>query len=235
MIKELKKDYQLQVSLLACVLLAACHWIQFIRSGYMIQPVVHAGCATMAALMILLSGRKFCAECLFVWAMAILYYNRFNNYTSLCMILVACGLKPKFKKVYIVSYVIGVFVSLVLYHDSFTHLGIHGIGFLFCFSVYKYVTKLYTRLRKRLESLVIENIQLKKELENFRNKDLKKFPLLVLESDEKKILEELIAGKEIKEIELYSQNTIYTKLRAARDRNNCVNNDELVTRYKANL
>lgn len=54
---------------------------------------------------------------------------------------------------------------------------------------------------------------------------------LNLTLDEEKILEQLCKGKEVKELE-WSENTIYKKLREARNRNNCLSNDELKTRFR---
>lgn len=54
---------------------------------------------------------------------------------------------------------------------------------------------------------------------------------LVITETEEQILKELCNGKEVKELEL-SENTVYKKLREARERNDCLSNDELKTRYR---
>ena len=54
---------------------------------------------------------------------------------------------------------------------------------------------------------------------------------LKLTPDEEKILEQLCKGREVKELE-WSENTVYKKLREARNRNNCLTNDELKTKFR---
>lgn len=58
---------------------------------------------------------------------------------------------------------------------------------------------------------------------------------LNLEPDEEKIISELAKGKLQKEIDLFSHVTISKKLKEARERNNCISTDELVTKYKIGI
>ena len=56
---------------------------------------------------------------------------------------------------------------------------------------------------------------------------------LVLFEDEKMILDQLCEGKVYqKEVEGFSENTIYRKLKAARERNGNISRDELVEKYR---
>ena len=56
---------------------------------------------------------------------------------------------------------------------------------------------------------------------------------LILYEDEIKILEQLRSGKMYqKEVEGFSENTVYRKLKAARERNGNITKDELLELYK---
>ena len=50
--------------------------------------------------------------------------------------------------------------------------------------------------------------------------------------DEKMILNELIKGKQLKEIDFFSKNTKTEKLKAACKRNNLIDKNELIFLYK---
>lgn len=58
---------------------------------------------------------------------------------------------------------------------------------------------------------------------------------LDLKPDEELILSELAKGKMQKELECFSHVTISKKLKDARERNNCISTDELVTKYKSSI
>lgn len=58
---------------------------------------------------------------------------------------------------------------------------------------------------------------------------------LELTSDEIYILDEMLQGKQQKEIQNFSANTVTNKLRSARERNNIATTDELLQKYKLTL
>ena len=58
---------------------------------------------------------------------------------------------------------------------------------------------------------------------------------LNLTDDERKILDELLAGKMQKEIDLFSPQTITAKIKSARERNLCDTTPELLTMYSAEV
>lgn len=64
---------------------------------------------------------------------------------------------------------------------------------------------------------------------NRNNNNSKK---LLLTIDEKLILNELIQGKQLKEIDTFSKNTKTEKLKQAYERNNLINKNELIYMYK---
>lgn len=214
--------------LICLAFLTACHWIQFSQSS-LIQAAIRGICTTIAFFVTLFTGRKYWNPLLFVWALAILYWNRFINYTSFIMILIAIWLNPKTKFPYLLTYSCGVLVSLFLYKDSFSHLIIHFFGCFFFYAIFSGMYHIVQYREKVIHFLHEENRRLRKENQELRK--LKKNKLN-LTPDEATIISELCAGKEIKELDyLWSQNTIYTRLREARERNGCINNEELKSRF----
>lgn len=224
------------VDCIICLLfLTICHWVQYFRSGQ-VQAEVRGICSFVALIVTLFSGKKYWNPLLFIWAMAILYWNRFHNYTSFIMILVAIWFNPHTKLPYLLIYSLGVLISSILYKDTVTHIVIHALGCSFFYSIFaatyhilNYFKKIIRFLHTDVKKLRQENINLKEEIQEL--KKLKK-EKLVLTPDEELIIQELCAGKEIKEVDIYSQNTVYVRLREARNRNGCINNDELIARYK---
>lgn len=202
-INNLKSDRLLLKSIVCVFVLAVCHWIQFTRSGHMVQPLIRAVCASCYVLVAFFFGRKSWPIVLFVWAMSLVYFNRFCNYTSFIMILIAVGAKKRLLMFYIIAYSSAVLVSLYLYKDSFTHLLIHFFGCYFFYNVYVMVMNKLAPELKPLELLI----------------------------DEENIIRQLAQGVEIKEIEGFSQNTVFAKLKEARIRNCCERNCQLVERY----
>lgn len=201
---EMKKDRLLLHSILAVAILAACHWIQYVKSGQMLQPLVRAVFATVYVAVAIFTGRRFWSMILFSWAMALLYFNRFYNYTSFVMILIAAGFRPKYEKPYLMLYSMGVIACLWAYHDSWTHLAIHCGGCYFFYMVYRSAMDRLKNSRKILE----------------------------LEPAERQILQALANGKQQKEIDFYSKNTVTKKLNNARIRNGCTTTGELLARFR---
>lgn len=227
-LKNVLKDKKVYECLIGLFFLTISHWVQFFRSGYNIQPEIRAICSGVALIITFFTGKKYWNPILFVWAIAILHWNRFHNYTSFIMILIAIWLNPKTKYFYLLVYSIGVLISMIIYKDTFTHLIIHFVGCTFFYSIFAAMYHVVQYLKKIIRFLHTENRKLRKE-----NQELKKLKKerLILNPDEIEIISALCAGKEIKEIELYSSNTIYTRLRDARERNGCINNEELKARF----
>lgn len=206
--QERKKDKIIVKSIIICLFLSACHWVQFFRSGCMIPPLVHAVMSTFFIIFTSILGRKCWNIYIFVWALSILYFGRFNNYTSFIMVLIAIGINRKTKSLYIVCYAVAVLVCLIIYRDTYTHAIIHAGGCMFFYNIAGYV---YSRL------------------------DVKESRPLELTEDEKIIIEKRLQGYEFKEIEEFSENTCFIKLKNARTRNGIDQNWELIQRYKQEI
>lgn len=128
----------------------------------------------------------------------------FNNYTALFMVCIVMMIQPKLEFFIYIVYFVSVCIAFTLNGENLIHFFIHIIRSLWFISIVSYV------LNNRF--------------------DRKK---LILFDDEKKILDQLCEGKIYqKEVEGFSENTIYRKLKAARERNGNITRDQLVELYR---
>lgn len=128
----------------------------------------------------------------------------FNNYTALFMICIVMMTWPKLEIPICCIYFVAVCVAFAINDESLIHFLIHIVRSVWFIAIVSYV------LHNRFE----------------RKK-------LILFNDEKKILDQLCDGKIYqKEVEGFSENTIYRKLKAARERNGNVTRDQLVEMYR---
>ncbi|MCQ2577567.1 MAG: hypothetical protein MJ176_03435 [Treponema sp.] len=235
--KVLEDKYSIEC-IICMFFLSFSHFIQFFRSGFLVQPLVRGICSTVVFFVTLLSGRKHWNILLFLWAVAIMFWNRFSNYTSFILILISL-FDSKAKWVYLFIYEVLVIVLCVIHRDTFTHYIIHNIGCAFFYACYYYFVKFVNFQKNKISFLHGENARLRQEnkilKKNILEYEERKQKKLELTQDEYSIIFELCEGKEIKEIEMFSQNTVYVKLREARKRNNCLTNEELKTRFKADF
>lgn len=199
-IKKIFKDKAIVRSSFCCLILAICHTVQFTRSGAM-PALIRAIFAGTYIPLALIFGRKIWSPFIIAYALAILYFNRFNNYTSFILILFATGLRPRLKIPAITIYALAVLVCLILYRDQASHSIIHSIG---CYFFY----------------LTAENIM----------KRLKK-PALKLTHEEKNILRQITEGRPKCNIEGFSEATVHRKLKEARERNSLLDTDTLLEQF----
>ncbi len=164
---------------------------------------------------IIFRQKSFAWYCL-LYAIVLIYLTAFektflfNNYTPLFLICIVIGLKPALTEVVLVLYAAAVSIAFALNEEPALYLLIHLIRsawFVLC--------------------VLFVNDEREIRRQNAEHK-------LVLYDDEREILSQLAAGKVYqKEIEGYSENTIYRKLKAARERNGCTTRDELVERFRS--
>lgn len=119
--------------------------------------------------------------------------------------LVAIGANPNLKKVAPWLYLVNVFAAYTMKRLGITPFAIHLI---YCVMFYTKITYVFA---------------------------VNKPERLNLTDDEKKILDELLAGKMQKEIELFSPQTITQKIKNARERNICETTAELLSLYSAEV
>lgn len=128
----------------------------------------------------------------------------FNNFTALFIVCIVIMIKPKIKYIAMSLYFAAVCVAFSINGESVFHFLIHIVRSIwFVGSVF----------------FVLEN--------QFERKRL------VLYEDEVKILEQLCDGKIYqKEVEGFSENTVYRKLKAARERNGNITREQLISLFK---
>ena len=198
----MKKDNKVFISVCLAVILVFLHTWQYIHSDYEVKALVNLIVSVLYIPIILIF--KFNALPIFLACYGFIYipFESFDNYTSLLLICSAISLDKRLKSL-IWIYCVETFCCYMSKGLQLSHIGITMCYIVFIWNVF----------------LVIQNKH--SEIE----------PLLITD-DEKHILEQLLLGKEIKEVTGFSQNTIYKKLRSARERNACITNDELLSRYK---
>lgn len=128
----------------------------------------------------------------------------FNNYTALFLICIVFMIQPKLEFISIVLYFTSACIAFIINEENLIHFLIHIIRSIWFIQIVIYV--------------------LKNQFDRKR---------LVLYEDEKMILDQLCDGKVYqKEVEGFSENTIYRKLKAARERNGNLTRDQLVDLYR---
>lgn len=128
----------------------------------------------------------------------------FNNYTALFMVCIVMMIQPKLEFIICCIYFACISAAFIINDENLIHFFIHVFRSIWFISIISYV------LNNRFQ----------------RKK-------LILYDDEKKILNQLCEGKVYqKEVEGFSENTIYRKLKAARERNGNITRDELVEMYR---
>lgn len=128
----------------------------------------------------------------------------FNNYTPLFVVFIASIFSPRHELHFLVLYFICAATAFVLNEESTILFLIHVVrAFWFVMAYYCAVS-----MKQGSDDLVLFD-------------------------DERKILDQLLDGKTYqKEVSGFSENTIYRKLKAARERNGCSTREELVERYR---
>ena len=195
------REKLINLSFILAAILIICHIGQFIDSGYHIEPLLRV---ILWAVYIPagLIWREKCLPYIFaIFAYAVLIFNRFQNYTSFFLIIFCIQLNKKWEYQYLAFYFIDVAICLVLHQLAATHAIIHIFNCVWIYAAYKVLFTLKPRAT------------------------------LDLEPDEAQILAEWAEVKEIKAVRSFSHNTVYEKLRAARIRNDCTSNDELLKKY----
>ena len=201
-IELLKNDKELAVILLLHLLLIVLHVYENYVGNIEYHWYLRAGGCGLISLGIFFFGRKGLAYSLLVYSCTLVYINNFYNYATIFFMLIAIGANPKMKKFAPVVYLVNVVISYTLKRLGIIPFLIHVV----------YVFMFYIKIRYVFSV----------------NKPQK----LNLTDDEKKILDELAAGKMQKQISLFSEPTISHKIKNARERNMCETTSELLEKYK---
>lgn len=195
------REKLINLSFIVAAILIICHVAQFIDSGVKIETLLRI---TLCATYIpagLIWREKSLPVIFPIFAYAILIFNGYNNYTSFFIIIFTIQLNKKWEYQYLSFYFIDVAIALVLHHLDATHAMIHILNCVFIYACYKILFSLKPRAT------------------------------LDLQPDEAQILAEWAEVKELKAVRSFSHNTVFDKLRAARIRNDCTSNEELLKKY----
>lgn len=139
-----------------------------------------------------------------VFALAFDKTYLYNNFSALFMVCIVFMMQPELKLISLAAYFVSVCIAFALNEETLCHFFIHIARGLWFVEIVSFVLD--------------EKFQRKK---------------LVLYDDERMILEQLCNGKVYqKEVEGFSENTVYRKLKAARERNGNLTRDQLVEMYR---
>lgn len=204
-IELLKNDKELAKLFLLHLLLIALHIYENYVGTIEYHWYLRAGGCGLIALSILFFERVGMAYALIIYSCTLIYVNNFYNYATIFFVLIACGAYPKIKKQAQVVYLLNVIISFTLKRLGIVPFLIH-VTYIFMF---------YTKIHYVFS--------------------VNKPVFLTLTEDERKILDELAAGKMQKEIEMFSPQTITQKLKNARERNMCDTTQELLAKYHESI
>lgn len=200
-VELLRNDGELAKIFLLHLLLIALHVYENLVGEVEYHWYLRAGGCGLISLLIFFMGRKGLAYGLLAYSCTLVYINNFYNYATIFFMLIAIGANPKLRKVAPWIYLVNIVISFTLKRLGIIPFLIHVV-YIFMFQTkMQYVFKVNTP------------------------------DVLNLTEDERRILDELLAGKMQKEIDLYSPQTITAKIKAARERNLCETTAELLTMY----
>ena len=197
------RDKKLIYTIILAVLLAGLHAWQYVKSGHDPRALINLVMTALYIPAAFIFGLQALPYYLLSYCFIYLPFEEFDNYTSLFLLCSAISLKKKLSYCFI-PYVIEVITVYMINDFEISHVMISLLYVLFFWQVYVHI---------RDKQADVEPLDLKEE--------------------EIKILKELAQGKQQKEIDFYSHVTVSKKLKEARERNNCISTDELVTKYKS--
>lgn len=196
------KDKKVLITFLIAVMLIFLHTWQYINS-HDPRALVNLIMCSIYIPVALLFGFRALPYFLLSYCFIYLPLEEFDNYTSLFLLCSATSLNKKLRFCFI-PYVIETITVYIINDFEISHICITFLYILFFWQIYV---------------IIVEN-------------KFKDFEPLDLKPEEEKILIELCKGKQQKEIDFYSPQTVSKKLREAAERNNCLSPEELKLRYK---
>ena len=211
-----KKYAYLHFPLLSSILSVVISILYSVK-GLQTEFMVGTWCIIVANLayvpLVLLFRTKFVPYFLAIYSVLLVFLTGFektflfNNYTPLFVIFIASVFSPRHELHFLLLYFICAATAFVLNEESTILFLIH-VARAFWFVLAFYCA-----------------VYMKQGSDD-----------LVLSDDECKILDQLLDGKTYqKEVSGFSENTIYRKLKAARERNGCSTREELVERYRKSV
>lgn len=167
-----------------------------------VKDIIEFSILLLSAILILIFDKKVLIYCLIVFVAAVMQMEHNSLYASLLAFTISAFIKRKYLIPLTIIYHLNTIVVLI---TSQNELNVNVVFF------YTVCTIIFILI------LTYPNLNLKE---------------LNLTNDEKLILNELIKGKQLKEIDAFSKNTKTEKLKAACKRNNLIDKNELIFLYK---
>lgn len=210
-VKKLVSDHFVILSSFFSFVISALYFLKGLQSGFLLGTWIVIGMNFLYIPFAIIFRRKCFPFYFFIYGIVLVFLTAFektlllNNFTPLFIVCIVIGLRPKWKWIALAVYFAAAGIAFALNEETTLCFLIHVVrGLWFVLCV------LY----------VLDN--------NYERKKV------ILYEDERKILDQLLEGKVYqKEVEGFSENTIYRKLKAARERNGCKTRDELLEKYRA--
>ena len=197
---KLKEDKLLLASFGAAFTELICHIWTFKTEVFPVSEIIRiVFCSLYILIMPFIMNRKFVYIFFSIYGLAILYYNKYTNYTAFILILITIRKIPKSKVPLLALYFFDYLIALLVGHKTSWHAIIHLVNCVWIWCVFRY--------------------------------DIIEEKPLIITPDERKILDEWLELGELKSVESFGKNTVFKKLKEARDRNGLDTNDKLLDRY----
>lgn len=197
----LKNDPELAKIFFLHLLLIALHIYENYVGNIEYHWYLRAGGCRLIALGIFFFGRKGLSYALLAFSCVLIYINNFYNYATIFFMLIAIGANPKIKNIAPWIYLVNIVIAYTMKRLGIIPFLIH-VTYIFMFQTkINYVFAIH------------------------------KPEKLNLTDSERQILDLKLQGKQQKEIDLYSQQTISAKMKSARERNLCETTEELMAKY----
>lgn len=206
---EINDPFILSTSLLSLIL-SGLYAVRIVTEGFDWKQLVLAIYNFLYIPYIMIFKKKSFAWYYLVYAVILVFIQAFtmtalyNNFSALFVVCIVIMINPKLKLTAIIAYSVAACAAFILNDEDLIHFLMHAARSAWFIIIVTYV---------------------------FANKYERKS--LILYEDEKDILEQLCHGAIYqKEVQGYSENTVYRKLKAARERNGNVTRDELIEMYR---
>lgn len=206
----LKDNFVIFTSGLSVILCALYVWKAFLSKNFFWGSWIVPAANLLYAILVFFLGRKAFAWFYLLYSVVLVFLIAFeksclfNNYTALFMLCIVIMMEPSIKYAAISLYFAVVSIAFLINEESIVHFLIHIDRSVWFLGSIFFVLNIHFEPKK-----------------------------LILFEDEEKILEQLCSGKIYqKEVEGFSENTVYRKLKAARERNGNLTREQLIELYK---
>lgn len=208
--KEFLKNYFVLVTCTLAFLMSLLYAAKGWREGWSLLGFVVIGFNLLYIPFALFFRKESFSYYYLIYAFVLIFVLAFtktylyNNYSALFVMFIVIMTNPKLELPAYILYFLGIGIAFIFNDEDIIHFLIHLLRSCWFIFIMNYVVE--------------------------HKYDRKK---LILYEDEEKILEQLANGKMYqKEVEGFSENTVYRKLKAARERNGNITKDELVEAYR---